>query len=163
MSTKWKCPKCGRITDTDYKKCNCGQIVTDEEQKKYVLSDAEAISSANQLQPDAGNRSIVSRYTDAYLTSRTITRVGATVKFIAFFISVIIVLFSFIAGYTMGSQTAQYIFGGIILGFIVGIPFYVLGILVSSQGQILKATLDTAVNSSQLLTKDEMRKMMSVD
>lgn len=40
---------------------------------------------------------------------------------------------------------------------------FVLGILISAQGQTLKATLDTAVNGSPLLTKDEMRQIMSLD
>ena len=101
----------------------------------------------------------MSRYTDAYLVARTITAVGATVKVIAFVIAGGIALIGFIAG----SQSTQYAIGGIILGAIVATPIYVLGILVAAQGQILKATLDTAVNSSPLLTKDEMRQIMSLD
>jgi hypothetical protein len=101
----------------------------------------------------------MSRYTDAYLVARTITAVGETVKVIAFVIAGGIALIGFVAG----SQSALYAIGGIILGAIVATPIYVLGILVAAQGQILKATLDTAVNSSPLLTKDEMRQIMSLD
>ena len=45
---------------------------------------------------------------------------------------------------------------------IVGVPLYVLGILVSAQGQILKATLDSAVTNSPFLTEDQMAEVMSL-
>jgi hypothetical protein len=98
------------------------------------------------------------RYQDAYLTARTITAVGATVKVLAFVVGGLVAL----VGLAAGSQSTQFAIGGVILGVILAFPFYVFGVLVSAQGQILKATLDTAVNSSQLLTKDEMRQIMSL-
>jgi len=101
----------------------------------------------------------MSRYANSYLVARTITAFGAIVKFIAFIIGGGIILVSVITG----GQSAQYLIGGILAAAIVGIPIYVLGVLVSAQGQILKATLDTAVNTSPLLTKDEMRQIMSLD
>jgi hypothetical protein len=39
---------------------------------------------------------------------------------------------------------------------------YVLGILVSAQGQILKASLDNAVNGSPFLTNEHRAKVMSL-
>ena len=123
-----------------------------------VVSEASPIPSSASRPSKSGRRSIMSRYMDAYLVARTITAVGATVKVIAFVIGGGIALISLVAC----SQSMVYA-GGIILGAIVAIPIYVLGILVAAQGQILKATLDTAVNSSPLLTKDEMRQIMSLD
>ncbi len=166
----WNCQKCREECEDTFDSCwNCGtgrdgslptEAFTAQEQADSTAVLPDSYSPArSEGQAKRGNRSIVSRYTDAYLTARTITAVGTTVKFIAFIISGCIVLMGFVAG----SQSAQFILGGIILGAIIGIPIYVLGILVSAQGQILKATLDTAVNSSALLTKDEMRKMMSLD
>jgi hypothetical protein len=101
----------------------------------------------------------MARYVDAYLVARTITAFGATVKVIAFVIGGGITLIALVAG----SKSMELALGGVILGAIVTVPIYILGILVSAQGQILKATLDCAVNGSQLLTKDEMRKIMSLD
>jgi len=101
----------------------------------------------------------MSRYTDAYLAARTITAFGAIVKGIAFVIGGGIFLVGLITSY----QSWQYIVGSIMLGVVIGIPIYVLGVLVSAQGQILKATLDTAVNSSPLLSADEMQQIMSLD
>lgn len=44
-------------------------------------------------------------------------------------------------------SVALVVIGSLLAGF-VGIQSYVLGVLVSAQGQILKATLDGAINSS---------------
>jgi len=60
----------------------------------------------------------------------------------------------------MYSESVVYAVGGVTSGAIVAIPMYVLGILISVQGQILQAILDTAVNTSSLLTKDEVQEMM---
>ena len=108
------------------------------------------------------------RYRDAYLIARTITAFGTGVKVIAFVIGGAIALIGLIAASHAGSladsdrQAWQFFISGIVGGVIVGIPIYVLGILVAAQGQILKATLDTAVNTSPLLSKDEMRQIMSL-
>ena len=99
----------------------------------------------------------MSRYTDAYLVARAIIAIGATVKVIAFVVGGGIALL----GLAAGSKSTELALGGLILGAIFAVPIYILGILVAAQGQILKATLDTAVNSSPLLTKDEMRQIMS--
>ena len=40
--------------------------------------------------------------------------------------------------------------------------FFVLGVLVSAQGQILRATLDSAVNSSPFLTNDQRASIMKL-
>jgi hypothetical protein len=52
--------------------------------------------------------------------------------------------------------------GAIVLGFVVWLPFWILGVVVAAQGQILKAVLDTAVNSSPFLSNDEKAKIMSL-
>ena len=105
------------------------------------------------------SKGMLSRYTDAYRVARTVTGFGATVKAVAVIIGLLIGFTALLAG----SQSLLYTVGGAILGIIVAVPIFILGVLVSAQGQILKATLDTAVNSSQLLTKDEMQQIMSLD
>lgn len=101
----------------------------------------------------------MSRYTDAYLVARTVTAIGGIVKVIAIAIGGSIAVLGMMAG----SQDWRFVVGGLVLTAIAGVPLYVLGVLVAAQGQILKATLDAAVNTSPLLTKDEMRRIMSMD
>lgn len=49
---------------------------------------------------------------------------------------------------------------GLIAAVAVGVPFYALGILVSAAGQILRATLDTAVHTSPLFDKSDVAQIM---
>jgi len=110
------------------------------------------------------SRRLMSRYTDAYRIARTVTAFGATVKVIAIIVGAPIGLIGLVAGLASGDHKSVLVAAaGVILGVIFAVPIFILGILVSAQGQILKATLDTAVNSSPLLSKDEMRQIMSLD
>jgi O-antigen ligase len=61
---------------------------------------------------------------------------------------------------TQGSTA--YAIVGLLVAVVVTVPIYVLGILVAAQGQILKATLDTAVTNSPFLKREEMAKVMSL-
>jgi len=98
----------------------------------------------------------MSRYTSAYCTARVLKAVGDKVKLIACVLGGCIALI----GLMMYSESVVYAVGGVTSGAIVAIPMYVLGILISVQGQILQAILDTAVNTSSLLTKDEVQEIM---
>ena len=120
--------------------------------------DAHGLPSSASRLRESGNP-VIWRYNDAYLIARTITAFGAVVKVIAFGIGGAILLIFFLLACSWGGAFGV---GGIVVGAIVGIAIYVLGIRVAAQGQILKATLDTAVNTSPLLTKDEMRQIMSL-
>ncbi|MEK6408096.1 MAG: hypothetical protein AABN34_14140 [Acidobacteriota bacterium] len=48
------------------------------------------------------------------------------------------------------------------LAAFAGILLFVLGTLIAAQGQILKATLDAAVNSSPFLTDQDRAEIMSL-
>ena len=155
----WKCPKCKEECEDTFDSCwSCG-TGRDGAPSAEPFPEKGSIVSPQPSRPKGSRQALLSRYTDSYLVARTITAFGAIVKFIAFVIGGGIVLVSLVAG----GQSAQYFIGGILLAAIVGIPIYVLGVLVTAQGQILKATLDTAVCSSPLITKDEMRQIISLD
>jgi hypothetical protein len=101
------------------------------------------------------------RYQDAYLVARTTTGIGGAVKIIGIVLGVLILL----AVVIIGSQTDKVLqsFGaGLLVGAVVAVPLYVLGVLVSAAGQALKATLDTAVHSSPFLKKEDVAKVMSL-
>jgi hypothetical protein len=49
---------------------------------------------------------------------------------------------------------------GLIGAVFVGGQFYLLGLIVMAQGQILKASLDGAVNSSPFLQNEQRAKIM---
>ena len=102
--------------------------------------------------------SLRNRYADAYLVAQTINATGQTVKLVGFFFAALVTLAGFVAASRMGAIA---FFAGLLFGLIVALPFYALGVMVSAQGQILKATLDSAVNTSPLLTQDEIRSILT--
>jgi len=159
----WRCAHCGEECEDSFEVCwNCGvgrdgsaveASFKSGESKGYPMAPPDP-SLTHQAK--SGKHPIISRYSDAYVIARSVSAFGATVKFLALVLGVGIS----ILGFSSGSKELG--IGAIGLGVIAGLAIYVLGTIVAAQGQILKATLDTAVNSSQFLTKDEMRKIMSL-
>jgi hypothetical protein len=108
---------------------------------------------------DAGGEprtSISYRYTDAYRVASAIITFGTTVKVIGAVVAAIIA----IAGLAyLGSGG---LIGGLLLGAMAGLIFWIAGVFVTAQGQLLRASLDTAVNTSPLLSNTEKAKMMGI-
>ena len=75
--------------------------------------------------------------------------------------AIIVILIAVTASQSVASAGVA-LLGGVIFGGIWFGLFFVLGILVSAQGQILKATLDSAVNTSPFLTNDEKAKVIDI-
>jgi hypothetical protein len=103
---------------------------------------------------------LMTRYRDAYWAARAINGTGQTIKVLGIALAIVLTLAGWVAASSFG---VAFGFAALIFGAVVGIPVYVLGVIVAAQGQILKATLDTAVNSSPLLSRDEVREIMSLD
>jgi len=103
---------------------------------------------------------LMTRYRDAYWTARAINGTGQTIKVLGIALAVALALAGWAAAGKLGAAVG---FAALVLGAVVGMPIYALGVIVAAQGQILKATLDTAVNSSPLLSKEEIRGIMSLD
>jgi hypothetical protein len=100
-----------------------------------------------------------SRYSDAYIVARTIDGFGATIKAIGIAIGGFLAIVSVIMASDHGVIVAMI---GVIAGGTIATILFLLGTLTSAQGQILKATLDTAVNSSQFLSDHDRARIMSL-
>lgn len=116
-------------------------------------------------------RILLNRYTDAYTVAKVTVGVGSVIKTVGILLGILILIASFALGsFAAGSGRASesggafvvVLFIGAINGFIVGFIFYVIGIIVSAQGQILKASLDSAVNGSPFLTNERKAQIMSL-
>lgn len=116
---------------------------------------AEAARAAERSTETATNR-----YFDAYLTARTITGVAALIKMLA----IAFPITAFVAGVAISGEARdiRLILSGSLLAIFSGVSIYVLGILVSALGHILKANLDTAVHSSPFLSDDQRASIMSI-
>lgn len=112
---------------------------------------------------NSAGTSLTRRYTDAYAVSRTVIGLGSTVKVFGYVIGGAIALLGLVsASQAQSSLGAVAVLSGFFSGAATAASLFVAGVLVSALGQILAATLDTAVNTSPLLSQDEMRQIMSV-
>ena len=94
------------------------------------------------------------RYIDGYRVANHVNGFGQSIKSGGMVLGLIVW-----AGATqlLGSGP-----GGFVFGLIVAAIVFVIGVIVSAHGQLLKATLDTAVHSSPFLTNDVRATVMSL-
>jgi len=128
---------------------------------KLTESDTSKTSEHQPVlsKPESATSWQTNRYRDAYIVAKAISTFGNVVKILGLAIGALIVLAGFIATSSVG---AEVLWGGILLGIIVAISIYILGLLLSAQGQVLTAALDTAVHTSPFLSKEEKSRIMSL-
>jgi hypothetical protein len=106
---------------------------------------------------------LMKRYRDAYLVARATVSIGTTIKAIGFILGILIALGGILLGSNMRGDTG---FAAMVLAILIGgfvlLQFYIFGVLVSAQGQTLKASLDSAVNNSPFLENEQRAKVMSL-
>jgi hypothetical protein len=117
---------------------------------------------------------ITKRYNDAYTLARFQTGLGTTIKLLALIIGGFVTLVCFL--YTISQSVPQrglfgpttneigmaFGFVGMVGGVLIAGIGWVYGSSISAQGQVLKAVLDTAVNTSPFLDNAGRATMMSI-
>jgi len=163
-----KCEICGKpysLSENLRGALMCTDCERQKKEKKHELLLAESSQIDGEI--DIADRIAViskrasSRYADAYNVAQTVDDIGSIIKVIGVILGVITIVGGFIIA-THQEGSLPLTFGGLLLGIVVGVPIFVLGVLVSAQAQILKATLDTAVHSSPFLTKEKMAEIISL-
>jgi len=119
--------------------------------------------------PKAVNSSrnpVVDRYADGYRVAKFQVGIGATIKIVSVVIGGLIVLLSLAEAFETQRQMGMLSRAGASLGFMFGLRIgaggFSIGVIVSAQGQLTKATIDSAVNTSPFLNMDEKARMMSL-
>lgn len=125
-------------------------------------------------------KSVMQRYKDAYLVARTTVAIGKFFKVLGIVLAVVIIIGAAIAGSKFGYDYSNLpypqqsgpeqgvlvgvtiLLGGIMSASLTGGVLYILGILIAAQGQILKATLDSAVYGSCFISDEERATVMSL-
>src|SRR5688572_7738120 len=120
-------------TSTDDIRRRLGQIGT------VGHDNSKNIPSAPDLPMESSTTStVLYRYRDAYRVGSALVGLGNAIKVIGGCITALIVVASFGSADTFGGSVALF---GLIVGAITGAVFWVYGVIVSAQGQILLATL----------------------
>ena len=165
----WKCKNCSEQIENNFDSCwNCGYSrdgsapkESEDVLSEAVLPNGELLSRIAASSTTSRSRSDIAqaltrRYTDAYIAARWLIRIGSIIKWVAVALAVVI----FIVGVSSRAPGDFGLLIGIFLACAVGIPTFVLGILISGQGQTHLATLDTAVNTSRHLSKDDVAEIL---
>jgi hypothetical protein len=106
------------------------------------------------------------RYKNAYFAADTISFVGGIIKGVSIILAGAIAVAAILKSQQLGSDSGQdtsiLVYAGLGFALVTGVIGYVLGILVCAVGEIHKATLDSAVNSSPFLSDDQKAEAMSL-
>ena len=119
------------------------------------------MSDSAQVYPSTVVTAVTSRYSDAYLVARSIDGIGVAIKSVGLVIGVVLAAASLAAG-SKGGAGVVFAFMGVAVAGAIATVLFLLGTLASAQGQILKAALDTAVNSSHFLSDQDRARIMSL-
>ena len=160
------CPNCEKQTDTNFKYCeHCAADLSQFRQQPQPI---------NQAPTNAGEsseaKSLKKRYKDAYRVARTTTGIGLMIKGVGALLGILIFFGAFalaanqrnVYGVRGGEAELIALIVAGIFGGTVWLIFFIWGVLVSAQGQILKASLDGAVNGSPFLTNEQRARIMSL-
>lgn len=96
------------------------------------------------------------RYSDAYLTASFIIGVGSFIQVVGIIFGLISAIPSFVgAANERGGDVFFFAMIGIGCILVFGFGFYITGVIAKAVGQILRATLDSAVHTSPFLNTEE--------
>lgn len=160
-----QCPnsKCGKPIYSEHINSwciECGEPLPESVQEQIPqLRALRERASAMRLSPAesrvVGAADLSNRYRDAYSVARVTIGAGNGVKVIGFIIGTVLAIMSF------GAE-GSFVFLGLMAALVAGVFVYVAGVMISAQGQILLATLDSAVNTSPLLDNEQKAQILTV-
>lgn len=121
-----------------------------------TTGDDRALTSGGDTEASA----LMKRYKDAFSVAKITVTMGTLVKVVGVVLSILIIA----GGFGLADTARNEVFGiiGLVGGILIGIFLYFLGVLVSAQGQILRASLDSAVNTSPFLSNEQRARAMSL-
>jgi hypothetical protein len=149
----WKCARCSEVIEDQFEKCwKCGVA---RASGMEIETAESSVRPTLQMETDSGGQPSISiattRYSDAYRVAKGIIAQGNSVKKLAVGLGVVIVIGSIFAAWAV--KTPLIVAGGVVIALVLGYNLYLVGVLIVAQGQLLLATLDTAVNTSALLSE----------
>ena len=152
-----RCGRCRKPALTDSVFCaDCkaevGRRVADER-----LRQVREGVPASTVQSDSP---VVNRYRDAYRVGWALVSLGNAIKIVGVVLAGIIFLGSL--SLANGQFGGAAVVAGLVLGGLAGGLFWVCGVIVAALGEVLRATLDTAVASSHFFTDPERADAMGL-
>jgi hypothetical protein len=126
-------------------------------------SGGTAATRAPQAESSEREQILLKRYEDAFLVAKTTVGIGSMVKGTGVILAMMIMLGSFIFSVQLKDIYAIAVIGfGMFWSIAIGLLLYAIGTLIAAQGQMVQATLDSAVNSSPFLNDELRAKIMAI-
>jgi hypothetical protein len=152
------CPNCSNPADSKTKFCLYCDAPIEITYTPTKDTTGTILGASNQIS------ALVKRYKDAYLVAKVTDGFGAFIKVIGIVAAVLLLLVGLSLAGSGRAGDATFALGVVLItfGIIAGLWFYIVGVLVSANAQVLKAALDGAVNSSPFLTNEHRAKIMSL-
>jgi hypothetical protein len=164
----WTCTKCNHDNSLAVEQCFFCGLPKDGSPRPESSEAQIAGATATTSPADRNASSVMNRYNDAYLVARSCAGIGKVISVIGLIVTIGGVL-SFLVGLvsTGAPKNEATLLAGLLipLGLVSamgGLLLYCLGVFIGAHGQLLKATLDAAVNSSPFLTDSQRAKTMSL-
>ena len=164
QNKKWVCSICTTQLASHFDVCwNCGSDRTGKQPSKKESSNEDTVLPSDIPFDDSApspqeSKNMLIRYQDGYRVAKVIQGFGEGCKVLGIVLGLLIA----IAGGNASSISSFVLVIGLVVGAIVGFVGWAIGVLISAQGQLLQATLDTAVNSSPFLSNNQRAKIMSL-
>ncbi|MFM9903514.1 MAG: hypothetical protein ACKVQJ_02955 [Pyrinomonadaceae bacterium] len=112
---------------------------------------------------------LITRYRSGYNASGYIIALGAIIKVIGLIVGIVTALYSLVIGIALsdGSSvgrtiSATIIFIGVLGGILNALLAFAIGTVFSAFGEMLKAVIDSAVNTSPHINNEEKIEVMSL-
>jgi Mn2+/Fe2+ NRAMP family transporter len=109
---------------------------------------------------------VIQRYSDAYRVASAIVGLGTAIKVVGFILAGLVFFVSLSARssnpFDTGGGLGLTGMAGILFAIVIAVAGWVCGVVVTAQGQILRATLDTAVSSSHFLNDRDRAEAMGI-
>ena len=160
------CPSCGESvleTHENYGCPKCGQPLPEDIRRRLpafggsgAFIDARPSDSAPT--PTLSSSPVVNRYRDAYRVANTLVGLGNGLKILGPCLAGAIIFLSMLMVSKLGAAALV----AVIPAGITGVLFWIGGVIVAAQGQLVLATLDTAVASSPFLNDSERADVMGL-
>jgi hypothetical protein len=170
----WTCNTCGEQNSTHFVKCiKCGYLrdgsppegVSRETTVSTAFASSDVSQKHQQTQYPINSRKqilafdlIQNRYSAAYRLARGLAFLGRVITWVGILLAIIIVVGGVIANRTVGSLAL--LISLVSAGLLMLITFG-LGGFVAAQSQVMLALIDTAVNTSPLLSKSDVSRIIS--
>jgi DNA-directed RNA polymerase subunit RPC12/RpoP len=153
-----RCPKCGLENPEGAIHCDCGYNF------RTGLKESKPVGYTGTLTGGAPPRKMASdRYSDAYTVASAIISTGTAIKVIG----VVFAVVGAVAVVWWYFREASPFFEsfwvfGLFLCAAVGLGLWIAGVFITALGQMLRALLDTAVNTSPLIGNAEKERIMGI-